>query len=56
MAHDTKLDGLNDVADAPRTMMPVAQIQASLRESATASVLILDTNFHDVDPPQKDLR
>ena len=55
LTRDTKVGGLADVANAPRTMMPVTQIQSSLREAAAASVLILDTNFTDIeeegDPP-----
>ena len=49
MAHDTKLDGPGDLPKLVRTMMPIPQIQATLRANAAASVLILDTNFNDVE-------
>jgi hypothetical protein len=54
LTRDTKVGGLADVANAPRTMMPVTQIQSSLREAAAASVLILDTNFTDIEAIQRE--
>jgi hypothetical protein len=53
MAQDTVADSLQSLA---RTMVPVSQIQAILRDSATASVLILDTNFNDLEPSEKAAR
>jgi hypothetical protein len=53
MARDTVADSLQSLA---QTMVPVAQIQASLRDSATASILILDTNFNDLEQWEKQAR
>jgi hypothetical protein len=53
LTRNTKVGGLADVANATRAMMPVTQIQAGLREAAAASVLILDTNFTDIEAIQR---
>ena len=46
-AQDLKLE------TAESTLMPLTEIQRDLRLTAAASVLILDTNFADLDPPKK---
>jgi hypothetical protein len=47
MADDSDL---HDVSLAPKTMIPLIEIQAKMRKAAAASILILDTNFGNVDP------
>jgi uncharacterized caspase-like protein len=46
MANDADLSSL---PNAPKTLMPLSEIQDALRNRAAASILVLDTNFLDVD-------
>jgi uncharacterized caspase-like protein len=46
MARDADLSTMEA---APRTLMPLSEIQDGLRNQAAASIVILDTNFTDVD-------
>jgi hypothetical protein len=46
MANDADLGCL---PNAPKTLMPLSEIRDALRVRAAASILVLDTNFMDVD-------
>jgi hypothetical protein len=46
MANDADLSSL---PNAPKTLMPLGEIQDELRYQAAASILVLDTNFMDID-------
>jgi hypothetical protein len=50
MASEGRTMTLDTIAS---TLMPLSEIQNDLRRQATASILILDTNFMDLEPPAK---